>query len=161
MRRWSNGWAYLILLAGQTAAAFALFVIVFPLFRQVVTHLGEQQEISFSQQILIMAFATVLNGLYWIRLKWVAIVAPFHSVFAAHLCSFASRVSFFFGSALFSALFFRHLPEIEALLPVGQTLIRTMYVVVVLFGLYCYSRELDRLAKALEDTLSETKQREL
>ncbi|WP_426240281.1 hypothetical protein [Pararhizobium sp. DWP1-1-3] len=160
--RWrSSGWAYATLLAGQTAAAAALFVIVFPLFRQIVTHLGERQELSLSQQALIMTIAAVLHVLYWARLKWVAVVAPFHNVFAAHLCSFASRVSFFFGGALFSALFFRHLPEIDALLPVGQTLIRTVYVLVVLFGLFCYSQELDRLAKALEDPASEIKQQDL
>ncbi len=106
--RWrSSGWAYATLLAGQTAAAAALFVIVFPLFRQIVTHLGERQELSLSQQALIMTIAAVLHVLYWARLKWVAVVAPFHNVFAAHLCSFASRVSFFFGGALFSALFFQ------------------------------------------------------
>ncbi|WP_426129492.1 hypothetical protein [Pararhizobium sp. PWRC1-1] len=160
--RWrSSGWAYATLLAGQTAAASALFVIVFPLFRQVVTHLGERQELDFSQQVLIIIFASVLHGLYWVRFKWVAVVAPFHNIFAAHLCSFASRVSFFFGGALFSVLFFRHLPEIDALMPVGQTFIRTVYVLMVLFGLFCYSQELDRLAKAIEDPTSSTGRQEL
>ncbi|WP_426233581.1 hypothetical protein [Pararhizobium sp. DWP3-4] len=46
-------------------------------------------------------------------------------------------------------------------MPVGQTLIRTVYVLVVLFGLFCYSQELDRLAKALEDPASEIKQQDL
>lgn len=81
----------------------------------------------------------------------VPVVAPFHNVFVAHLCSFASRVSFFFGGALFSAVFFRHLPALEALPSFARIAFGTFEVVIVLFALFCYSQELERLAKAIEE----------
>ena len=79
------------------------------------------------------------------------VTPPFHSVFVAHLLFFASRVSFFFGGALFSAIFFRHLPELDVFPPLGQAVVKLLYVAGVLFGLFCYSLELDRLGKAIED----------
>lgn len=151
MNRRSSGVAYGLLLAGQTAAASALFWIVFPWFRQVINHIGEEHELTLSQHIAIMTFAALLHGFYWTRLRWVPVVAPFRNVFLAHLCSFWSRVSFFFGGALFSTLFFRHLPELEALPSLGRIALGVFEIVTVLFALFCYSRDLERLAKALEE----------
>jgi hypothetical protein len=37
-----------------------------------------------------------------------------------HLFVFAGRASFFFGGAFFSALFFRHVPELDQLPPLEQ-----------------------------------------
>ncbi len=150
MNRRSSGAVYALLLAAQTAAASALFWIVFPWFRRMITHIGEQQQMKLSQHITIMALAVLLHGFYWTRLKWVRVVVPFQNVLLAHLCSFWSRVSFFFGGALFSTLFFRHLPELDALPSFGLSAVGVLEIVVVLFALFCYSQELDRLAKALE-----------
>jgi hypothetical protein len=149
---WRNtGLAFALLLSGQTIAATALFWLVFPLFHQIITHLGEQQELQYSQQVATIASAIMLHICYWSRLKWVPVVAPFHNVFIAHLCSFASRVSFFFGGALFSTLFFRHLPELEILPSYERIALGAFEIVIVLFALFCYSQELERLAKAIEE----------
>ncbi|MBY5817678.1 hypothetical protein HFN60_18845 [Rhizobium leguminosarum] len=118
------------LLAAQTAAALILFWIVFPIFHGLVTNLGERQALDLSDQVGIVASAALLHCCYWTRLKWVPVTPPFHSVFVAHLL-FASRVSFFFGGALFSAIFFRHLPELDAFPPLAQAF--------------------DRFGKAIED----------
>jgi hypothetical protein len=55
---------------------------------------------------------------------WVAVAAPFQNRFVVHLVLFASRVSFFFGGAFFSAVFFDHLPELEVLPPLGRIVIK-------------------------------------
>ena len=151
MTRWqTDGRAYALLLAGQSAAALALFWIVFPIFHRIVTHLGERQELALSQQLGILGSVVILYACYWTRLKYVPVVAPFRSTLVGHLCLFASRVSFFFGGALFSALFFRHLPELEPLPVLWGTFINAIQVGAVLFGLFCYSRELERLALSIE-----------
>ncbi|WEZ84658.1 hypothetical protein P6U16_08835 [Rhizobium sp. 32-5/1] len=116
--RWrTGGIVYALLLAGQTIAASALFWIVFPVFHEIVTNLGERQELPPSQQLSALGSAAFLHLCYWTRLTWVPVVAPFHSVFLGHVCAFASRVSFFFGGALFSVLFFRHLPALDVMPP--------------------------------------------
>jgi hypothetical protein len=147
----SAGATYAVLLAAQTVAASIVFWMVFPIFYSLVTHLGERQKLDFSEQVAIVGSAAVLHCFYWSRLKWVPVVPPFHSVFVAHLLFFASRVSFFFGGAFFSTIFFRHLPELDVFPPFGQALVKVLYVAAVLFGLFCYSLELDRLGKSVEE----------
>jgi hypothetical protein len=71
-------------------------------------------------------------------------------VFLAHLVRFGSRVSFFLGGALFTAVFFRHIPEMEMLPPIGRGLARVTLLLAVLFSLFCYSLELDRLGDEID-----------
>ncbi|AMJ62016.1 hypothetical protein [Bosea sp. PAMC 26642] len=143
---------YLFLLATQTAAATFLFWVIFPLFHQMITQIGKPQDVSHLIEVEICLGTVVLHGAYWARYRWVTLQAPFHSPFIGHLVQFASRVSFFFGGAVFSALFFRHLPELDTLPSIDQTLVKGLVVLGVLFALFCYSLELDRLGKAIEDT---------
>jgi hypothetical protein len=150
MSRKRNGILYACLLGVQTAAASFLFWIVFPLFRQMIERPGEPQELRLIVDIEIMLGALVLQCAYFARYRWIAVRAPFHSAFVGHLVQFASRISFFFGGALFSALFFRHLPELERLPTIEQLLPRGILVLWVLFALFCYSLELDRLGRAIE-----------
>ncbi|MGQ3215217.1 MAG: hypothetical protein ACT6U0_10445 [Shinella sp.] len=146
----NNGLVYAALLVGQTAAAALLFWMVFPVFYNVVTHLGESQSLDLSRHAAIAFSTALLHFCYWMRLNWVPVTAPFHSVIVSHLFSFASRISFFFGGALFSAIFFRHLPELDVFPPLGQAFAHVLYVMTILFALFCYSLDLERLAKAFE-----------
>ncbi|WP_244479962.1 hypothetical protein [Methylobacterium sp. Leaf94] len=75
---------------------------------------------------------------------------PFRNVLVGHLLLFSSRASFFFGGAFFSVVFFRHLPELEVLPPFGQAVTKGITIIAVLFALFCYSLELERLGKAIE-----------
>jgi hypothetical protein len=147
-----HGGAYAALLIGQTLSAAAMFQIVFPVFHQIITHLGERQTLVYTQHIATMSCAMLLHACYWTRLKWVRVVVPYQNILLSHLCAFFSRVSFFFGGALFSALFFRHLPELEDIPPVMQIVSGTGEVFMILFALFCYSLELDRLSRALDPT---------
>ncbi|MGO4405225.1 hypothetical protein AB4Z10_13305 [Bosea sp. RAF48] len=131
-------------------AAIFLFIVVFPLFRQVVERLGEPQQVSIFIEMKVTLGTLVLLCAYWIRYRWIAIQAPFRSALIGHFLQFSSRVSFFFGGALFSALFFRHIPALEVLPPISEGLIKSLLVAWMLFGLFCYSLELDRLGKAIE-----------
>ena len=67
-----------------------------------------------------------------------------------HLFAFVGRASFFFGSAFFSLVYFRHLPERGGLPPLGWGYVNGVAFIAVLFALFCYSLELERLGKALE-----------
>ncbi len=76
--------------------------------------------------------------------------APVRNAFIGHLLLFAARASFFFGSALFSAIFFRHLPQLDALPPLGQGVAKAVVFMTVLFSLFCYSLEVERLGREVE-----------
>jgi hypothetical protein len=150
-KRRQNAIAYAALLAVQTLAVAFLLWIVFPMFYSVVTHLGERQEIPLKSLIAILIGTIILQVCYWSRIQWVTVCSPCQSVFLAHIVSFLARLSFLFGGVLFSTIFFRHLPEVGSLPPLGQAVLTGISILMVLFGLFCYSVELERLAKAVEE----------
>ena len=85
--------------------------------------------------------------LLWIRFYRLPVCVPFHSVVVAHLLIFTSRASFFFSGALFSAVFFGYIPELAAFPPIAVGLARIIALFGVLFALFCYSLELERLGR--------------
>lgn len=148
--RQKNTIAYAALMVLQSLAVAYLLWVIFPIFYAVVTHLGERQQVPSSTFIAILIAALVQQASYWARMRWVEVRAPFSSILVSHLFSFAARLAFLFGGVLFSTIFFRHLPEINALPPLGQAVLLGTLVFLVLFGFFCYSVELERLAKTLE-----------
>jgi len=156
--RLGNSGAYAVLFTAQTVAAAFLFWVVYPIFISVLTHVGEYQELRISTQIAILGGITLLHFCYWTRLKWIAVTPPFHSILAAHICSFVGRLSFLFSGALFSSIFFRHVPQLDMFPPFGQALFKTLYVAGILFSFFCYSLELERLGKAVGDLPQKARQ---
>ncbi|MCX5581739.1 hypothetical protein [Kaistia terrae] len=142
---------YGLALSVQTASALMLFCVIFPSFHRLFSSLGEPQQIDRGAQLAILFGVTMLQSSYWLRLRWLPVIAPMHSVFFGHVVLFAGRVSFFFGGALFSTIFFRHVPDLEFLPPLGQSVAKAIAVLAILFSLFCYSLELERLGKAIED----------
>lgn len=142
---------YFLLLGVQTLAACVLFLAMFPLFQQIVAQSGKPQPLHASTVITSMAAALAMQACYWTRYRRVPVRAPVHGAAIGHLLLFASRVSFFFSGAVFSAIFFRHVPQLEALPPAGQGVAKAMWVLALLFASFCYSLELERLGRAIED----------
>ena len=142
--------AYAVLLILQSVVASFLFWMAFPIFLSLATHPGEPKDLPRWTEIAIAGGAVILQCCYWIRYRWVAMYVPFRSAVVGHFLLFASRASFFFGGALFSAIFFRHVPELDVLPPLGQALGKALAILAILFSLYCYSLELERLGKAVE-----------
>lgn len=112
--------AYIFLVCLQTVAATALFLMIFPVFQNVIQNSGQPQHLPASFLALVIAAALTLQVGYWIRYLRVPLWTPFRSALIGHILMFASRASFFFGGALFSAIFFRHLPQLESLPPMEQ-----------------------------------------
>ncbi len=71
--------------------------MVVPIFRQIVSRLGEKLEIGTGTVVDVICSVVVLQCCCWARYFWVPFPAPFHNIVVAHLLMFASRVSFFFG----------------------------------------------------------------
>ena len=141
--------AYATLLGAQTLLAGMLFWIMVPIFAQMIARLGETLEIDASTVVIVLGVAALLQCCYWIRFFWIPVPARFQNVLAAHVLMFASRVSFFFGGALFSAVFFRHVPSLAVFPPVAELLIKVVCLFGGLFALFCYSLELERLARSI------------
>lgn len=146
--RWAA--AYGILLVLQTAAASCLLWIMLPIFRRMISRIGEPLDVELWRLATVIGCVTIMQSCYWIRFHRVPVYIPFRNVVVGHLLLFASRASFFFGGAFFSVIFFRHVPELSALPPLGQGFAKALAVLAILFSLFCYSLELERLGKAME-----------
>lgn len=142
--------AYFGLLAIQTGAAIMLVWTMFPVFRTMSAHLGQVPQLSPWIDVAAASAALVLHCAYWTRYRHVSVAVPFHSALLGHIVVFIGRASFFFGSAFFSLIFFRHVPEIVSFPSLWQAFFRGVGLLWVLFALFCYSLELDRLGRAIE-----------
>jgi hypothetical protein len=148
--RTSSRYAYSILLALQIAGAAVLTWIALPEFRRLLVHLGEQLRAPFKNDLVLLTAVVIMQAAYWFRLLRLPLITFQKSrLFASHLFHFFSRISFIFGSAVFSLVFFRHVPELgpgtDALLLVWRAVLLSGS----LFALFCLSLELDRFADAL------------
>lgn len=143
--------AYPLLLGIQAVAAALLFLTIFTLFQQIVSQIGQARPLDTSTTVAAIVLALVMQACYWARYLRVPVPAPFRSAFGGHLLMFASRVSFFFGGALFTAIFFRHVPQLDVLPPLGQGVAKTLGVMGLLLAAFCFSLELERLGRAIEE----------
>ncbi len=121
---------YLLLLAIQILGALIFIWQQLPEFRQVVINPGEQLPYDVFSDLSAVGVLFVMQISFWYRLLYIPIPFRRPNMILNHVLLFLGRLSFIFGSALFSVVVFRHLPE--------------------LFALFCTSLEVERLGQAFE-----------
>jgi len=139
---------YGVLLAAQTACAAVMLVNIHAGFRILIENLGTPNASSPASIIPLLVAAALGQACYWYRLRNVPIPTHYRNMALGHLLAFASRLGFIFGGALFSVYFLRHAPAL-ALNPL-DIVWRGGLLIAVLFALYCYTLELERLGGALQ-----------
>jgi hypothetical protein len=139
---------YFILVVVQTFGAAMLIWNGLPAFRQLAAHPGEQLQNSFYDYLMMLGALLIMQGAYWRRL--LAVPIPFRNanMILNHLFIFFARLGFIFGSSLFSVVFFRHVPELDAGASIWLLVANGVLLVGSLFALFCYSLELERLGRA-------------
>ena len=139
---------YLTLLLVQTIGVVLIFWFAFPIYRRLLLVPGQQLPIVTEAPLGIVLAVALAQIAYWYRYRRVPVAVHWHNVVLSHVVAFLGRLSFIFGGALFSLVFFRHLPVAHIVngWVVGG---RVTGLIVMLFALYCYAQELDRLGTAL------------
>ena len=92
----------------------------------------------------------VMQIAFWIRLLYIPIPFQRPNMLLNHVFLFLGRLSFIFGSALFSVVVFRHLPELDRDTDFLLMARRGILFVGCLFALFCTSLEVERLGQAFE-----------
>ncbi|CAN7312243.1 hypothetical protein [Bosea sp. LjRoot237] len=140
--------AYTLLLLVQTACALVILFYIHAIFRILVAHIGEQQ--SLPSEILAQVIVAALLGqfCYWTRLYRLPVPRGFRNLALGHLLAFAARLGAIGGGALASIYFLRHLPELTKLADSFTLVWRSGLLLAIVFALYCYTLELERLAAA-------------
>jgi hypothetical protein len=140
---------YLLLLAVQMFGADFVVWDGLPAFKQLVLNPGEQPGSTPFDGLGIIAVLCVIQFAYWYRYLRVAIPFRRPNLFLSHVFLFLGRLSFIFGSALFSIVLFRHLPELRFDVDIFLFGRRAVVLIASLFALFCFSLELERLGVAL------------
>lgn len=140
--------SYAVLLGAQTACAAVMLANIHAAFRILIDNLGTPNASTPRSVLDLLIAAGLGQAFYWYRLRTTPVPAGYLSLPLGHFLAFSSRLGFIFGGALFSVYFLRHAPE----LTLGPLDIawRGALLIAVLFALYCYTLELERLGAALQ-----------
>ena len=141
---------YLFLLAIQLLGLIFFVWQEMPEFRQIVTNPGVQLQKDILSDLMMVSVFCAMQICFWIRLRHVPIPVRRTNMFLNHLFLFLGRLGFIFGSALFSVVVFRHLPDLGPQTDVLLAAQRGVIFVACLFALFCTSLELERLGQAFE-----------
>jgi hypothetical protein len=141
---------YLLLLAIQILGALIFIWQQLPEFRQVVINPGEQLPYDAFSDLLAVGVLFVMQISFWYRLLNIPIPFRRPNMILNHVLLFLGRLSFIFGSALFSVVVFRHLPEMGRDTDMLLATRRGVVFVGCLFALFCSSLEVERLGQAFE-----------
>jgi hypothetical protein len=140
---------YLLLFAVQMFGADFVVWEGLPAFRQLLLSPGDQLVSTPYDSNAVVAVLFMMQGAFWYRCIRVAIPFRGPKLFLSHVFLFLGRLSFIFGSALFSIVLFRHLPELSSDVDIFLFGRRAVVLIVSLFALFCFSLELERLGVAL------------
>jgi hypothetical protein len=141
---------YFCLLALQVFVAIAFILHELPEFRQVVLFPGEQLPKDTRSDLLMVGIFFCMQIPFWFRISYVSIPVQRPNPVLNQAFLFLGRLSFIFGSALFSVVVFRHLPELDSETEVFLAAQRGIIFVACLFALFCTSLEVERLGNAFE-----------
>jgi hypothetical protein len=145
-----NASIYFVLFAIQVFGAIAFVWQELPGFRQVAINPGEQLAADTFADFVTLGILLIMQISFWYRQLHVPIPFRHPNMFLNHVFLFLGRLSFIFGSALFSVVVFRHLPELDQEINLPLAVIRGTILVGCLFALFCTSLEVERLGQAFE-----------
>jgi hypothetical protein len=140
---------YLLLLAVQIIGAVFVMWNALPEFRQLVLNPGDQAPYDPYEDSSTIGALLVMQVAYWYRLLRIPIPFRGSSLVLNHLFLFLGRLSFIFGGALFSVVFFRHIPELDPDINILVMARRGLVLVGILFALFCVTLELERIGQAI------------
>ena len=133
---------YLGLVALQTVGAVIVLVNGVPIYRQIHRDVSHHEP---NPSILWWALAAVvlIQGAYWIRIRLQPLMPRNGHVVLGHLAGFIARLSFVFTSSTFAVVFLARFDQLSLTWP------RILLVIALLFSMFCYTLELERLGHAL------------
>jgi hypothetical protein len=145
----SKSRTYVLLFVMQTLAILIVVLNVIPIYDALIASVGVQLRRLPQSPLLLMASVVLFHCAYWFRLLRVPLVINYRNLLLSHLVLFVGRLSFIFGTAFFAMIVFRHLPAMVTIPNPGVLGVRIVWTLLILFSLYCYAAELERLGVAL------------
>lgn len=133
---------YWLLFTIQSVGALIVLAKGVPFYRQLESNFANHQPYA---GIIWWAVASCLlmQGGYWLRV-WLRPPFPsFKNIVIGHVIAFIAQLSFILASSVFAVVFLVQFDKLS--LPFH----RTCMMMLLLFSLFCWSQELEKLAKEL------------
>ena len=133
---------YWILFLGQTIGDAAILSLLIPLFRRLVTS-GHYEKMPPKIFVFAALGVIIIQVCYWLDQHWSVTLRLGHNPLLGHLILFLSRLNFIFAGAVFSAVYLVRFNELDI------SVWGFVFLFTVLFSIFCYTLELERLGRAL------------
>jgi len=133
-------WLYRAFFATQTVGALVFFSNGIPLYREVLADPSKHQA-GASSMIWVLAAIVLIQVGFWVCHRLEPRMFRFTSVLLSQIMLFFGRMAFVFASTIFGFVFIANKPNYRAY---G---IRYLVILAGLFSLYCYTQELERVAR--------------
>ncbi len=116
--------------------------------------IGQTAQQADPRVFVLGAVAVILiQSAYWIRLRCFPPPRFKRQLVLGHAIQFLGRLSFVFIGGMFSVVFFTRFEELEF------SIWKALFLLAVLFSLFCYTLDLDRLAKAFWEAQTDHRRR--
>jgi branched-subunit amino acid transport protein AzlD len=131
-----------VLLAIETVGVAIIIWRGVPIY-QLIAKNPRPQDLDLQTVVLALVAALLVQAAYWLRQALIPTLKFTSIIVLSHLILFAGRLSFVFGTSMFSVIVYQRLPTITI------SPYRFSLLALVLFSLFCYTRELEELGRSL------------
>lgn len=139
-------WLYFALLSAQIAGVAILLMNMIPLYRLMVLDFSNYRP-DLRPWWAIAGMVLIQTG-YWFRVRLHPPLPRIRSIVVGHIVAFVARMGFVTVTAGFTVMF---LNRFEGLRGMNYSPLRALVVVMIFFSLFCWTLELEQLAKAIQE----------
>ena len=136
-----------LLFTAESVGALLILWNGVPIYRRfLMGHTAQQADPSV---FVLGAVAVILiQSAYWVRLRCFPPLRFKRQLVLGHAIQFLGRLSFVFIGGMFGVVFFTRFEELEF------SVWKVLFLLAVLFSMFCYTLDLDRLGKAFWEAQS-------
>ena len=136
-----------LLFTAESAGTLVILWNGVPIHRRLL--MGHTTQQADPRVFVLGAVAVILiQSAYWIRLRCFPPLRFNRQLVLGHAIQFLGRLSFVFIGGMFGVVFFTRFEELEF------SVWKVLFLLAVLFSMFCYTLDLDRLGKAFWEAQS-------
>lgn len=151
--KWRGLGLYFFLLSVQTAGVAILLAYAVPLYRLMALDFARYKPDL--KPWWTIAGILLIQVAYWFRVRLQPPLPRTGHIVLGHIVSFVARISFVAVTASFTVMFLNRFPELRN---INYSPLRALVILVMFFSIFCWTLELERLAKALHESTHENSQ---
>ncbi len=142
---------YFSLLSLQTGGGVILLVNMIPLYQLMALDFSNYR--PHARPWWAIAGMLLIQVAYWVRVRLQPPLPRTRNIVLGHFVSFAAKLSFVIVASSFGLMF---LTRFKDLRDMNYSPLRVLATLTILFSLFCWTLELERLAKVLQEDEHET-----